>query len=78
MKNVLILFLMPVCFAACSGGGSGTPATTKDSSTVIFPYTASLSSNFVPAKDSDVLVVLNSYKAWENGDNGADGALWAL
>ena len=77
MKNVLILFLLPVCFAACSGGGSTAPATAKDSSSVTMPYTASLSSNFVPASDSVVLVALNSYKAWETGDMAALKATFA-
>jgi ketosteroid isomerase-like protein len=76
MKKAFILFLIPICIQACSGGGS-TMTVTKDTTTTVMapkltmPYTASLSSNFVPCSDSDVLVVLNSYKAWENGDMSA-------
>ncbi|MEJ0083106.1 MAG: hypothetical protein WDM78_19660 [Puia sp.] len=32
------------------------------------PYTAVYSSNFVPGKPSDVLAVLNNYKAWQDND----------
>jgi ketosteroid isomerase-like protein len=75
MKRALILFLIPVCMQACSGGGGSSASATKDStvtaSKVTMPYTASLSSTFVPGRDSDVLVVLNSYKAWETADMAA-------
>lgn len=40
----------------------------KDSSSVSFPYTAEYSSKFSIGKDSNSLMVLNNYKAWEAGD----------
>jgi hypothetical protein len=43
----------------------------KDSSSVALPYTAGYSSKFSIGKDSNVLMVLNNYKAWEDGDMNA-------
>ena len=43
----------------------------KDSSSVSFPYTAEYSSKFSIGKDSNSLMVLNNYKAWESGDMNA-------
>lgn len=40
----------------------------KDSSSVTFPYTAEYSSKFSIGKDSNSLMVLSNYKAWEAGD----------
>jgi ketosteroid isomerase-like protein len=76
MKKVLILFLIPLCFAACTGNSTDTASATKDSVTVsrdsvTLPYTAAYSSNFVAGKQADVLTVLNNYKAWEQGDMAA-------
>jgi hypothetical protein len=72
MKKALVLFLIPLTFAACTGSNTSTPsAATQDSSSaaaVSLPYTASYSSNFVPGKQSDVATVLNSYKDWETND----------
>jgi len=72
MKKALFLFLLPLCFTACT---SSTPDTTvaanKDSLAtppVPLPYTAIYSSNFVPGKQIDVLTVLNNYKDWEIND----------
>ena len=76
MKKVLILFLIPLCFAACTGNSTDSTSATKDSVTVAkdsvtLPYTDAYSSNFVPGKQADVLTVLNNYKAWEQGDMAA-------
>ncbi len=72
MRKVLVLFLIPLGFAACSGGDSGTtPAATTDSASapaVSLPYQAAYSSDFVPGKETDVATVLNSYKYWETND----------
>jgi hypothetical protein len=71
MKKVIFLLLAPVGFIACSGGGSGSSKTTAADSTtatVTLPYTAVYSSDFVPGKQSDVVTVLNNYKAWETND----------
>jgi ketosteroid isomerase-like protein len=76
MKKVLILFLIPLCFAACTGNSTDSASATKDSVTVAkdsvtLPYTAIYSSNFVQGKPADVLTVLNNYKAWEDNDMAA-------
>jgi ketosteroid isomerase-like protein len=76
MKKVLILFFIPLCFVACTGNSTGSAPATKDSVTVakdsvMLPYTAAYSSNFVPGKQADVLTVLNNYKAWEDNDMAA-------
>jgi hypothetical protein len=81
MKKLFAVFLMPLCFAACSGSGSSSSTTASaDSSsamaatpaaTVTLPYTAMYSSNFVAGKQADVATVLNSYKDWETGDMNA-------
>src|SRR5450631_3522824 len=73
MKKTFILFLLPLCFAACTGSTSDTKATAGNDSLTAsppapLPYVAAYSSNFVPGKQSDVLTVLNSYKAWETND----------
>jgi ketosteroid isomerase-like protein len=72
MKNVFFLFLLFVCFTACTGSNTETPAApAKDSVTaapVTLPYVAAYSSNFVPGKPADLATVLDNYKAWETGD----------
>jgi hypothetical protein len=72
MRKVLAFFLIPLCFAACTGNSpEATASTTKDSVTAArdsLPYKAEYSSNFTPGKSSDVATVLNNYKAWENND----------
>jgi ketosteroid isomerase-like protein len=72
MKKSLIIFLIPMCFAACSGGSTSSSTTSsKDSVTttsVSLPFTAQYSSDFVPGKPADVATVLNNYKAWQDND----------
>ena len=73
MKKTFILFLLPLCFAACTGSTSDTKATAGNDSLTAsppapLPYTAAYSSNFVPGKQADVLTVLNNYKTWETND----------
>ena len=72
MRKFLLPFLLPLCFAACTGSTTSTPAPAGNDSaaaaTVTLPYTAAYSSNFVPGKQTDVATVLESYKAWETGD----------
>jgi len=73
MRRILVIFLIPLCFAACSGGSTESTAATpaKDSVTapaVTLAYTAEYSSSFVPGKPTDVATVLDSYKAWETND----------
>lgn len=72
MRKVLILFLIPCCFVACTGTGTdNAAAASKDTtavSAVTLPYTASYSSTFVAGSRSDVATVLKSYKTWEDND----------
>jgi len=81
MRKVLVPFLIILCFAACTSSTPSTPAAAGNDSaaaaTVTLPYVAVYSSNFVPGKQSDVLTVLNSYKAWETGDMKALKATFA-
>jgi hypothetical protein len=73
MKKALILFLIPLSFAACTGNSTNTPAPSPSNDSAVaaavtLPYTATYSSSFVPGKASDVATVLESYKAWETND----------
>ena len=96
MKKYILLFITTCgCMVACNPKdetktAAAEPAATA--STIALPYTASYSTDFNNnVSDSDLLTVLNSYKAWENGDmkalratlddssyvNGADGFKFA-
>src|ERR1700759_2196020 len=73
MKKLSAIFLIPIFMIACTGSSTDSTATAaKDSVTsapgVPLPYTAVYSSTFVPGKPSDVLAVLNNYKAWQDND----------
>ena len=74
MRKFLYALFLPLCFMACkdnSPNTSAAPAAGNDSAaaaTITMPYTADYSSKFVPGKQTDVLTVLNSYKAWETND----------
>ena len=72
MKRLIVIFLVPLFFAACTSSSSDTTASAnKDSVTataVSLPFTAQYSSNFVPGKPSDVAAVLSNYKAWQDND----------
>jgi hypothetical protein len=69
MKKAWVLFLLPLCYAACTNSSAPAPADTI--AAVAMPYTATYSSSFVPGKQADVLTVLNRYKDWETGDMAA-------
>jgi hypothetical protein len=76
MKKLSAIFLIPIFLIACKGSSSDSTATAaKDSVTtapsVPLPYTAVYSSNFVQGKPTDVLAVLNNYKAWQDNDMAA-------
>src|SRR5580765_4720090 len=72
MRKFLSFFMIPLCFAACTGASTETTtAANKDSVTapaVTLAYTADYSSNFTPGKQTDVAIVLDNLKAWENND----------
>lgn len=66
--------------APSSSSGTDTSKATTAAVTepaITMPYTAGYSSNFSPGKQEDALTVLNSYKAWENGDMAALAATFA-
>ena len=74
MKNLIFIIVVSAVYSSCTGSttasnesSAGTPA----SSDISYPYTASFSSKISRGKDSNALLVLNSYKAWENGDMAA-------
>jgi ketosteroid isomerase-like protein len=68
MKNIIFLLAINVLVLACNPPAKEeTPEAAA--SPVVMPYTATYSSQFNnDASDQDVLLVLNSYKAWENAD----------
>jgi hypothetical protein len=73
MQKFLFLLLVPLSFLACKDSTPApAPATGNDSAVaaapITMPYVAEYSSNFVPGKQTDVLTVLNNYKAWETND----------
>ncbi len=71
MKKYILLFVV-TCFyvVACNPKSENkTTASATATSSVVLPYTASYSTDFNNnVSDSELLTVLNSYKAWENGD----------
>lgn len=78
MKKVIPFLAISVFYFACtsnSGNNAGT-STSSSASTIALPYTANYESKFSMGSDSNTLVVLNSYKAWENGDMMALRNTW--
>ena len=83
-KYIFICISFAIAIIGCNSKGENSTA----ESSIQLPYTASYSTNFTNnVPDSELLTVLNSYKAWETGDmkglratmgdsmyvNGADG-----
>jgi hypothetical protein len=67
-KIILPLIVSTIIFMACNEKAS-TPAA---NSTIKLPYEAAYTSNFTTnVSDSDLIVVLNSYKYWESNDMAA-------
>jgi len=68
MKKLTFLFALAFWAISCSGPAKE-ENTTAGQAAVALPYTASYASQFTDdVSDQDLLTVLNSYKAWENGD----------
>lgn len=69
MKKYILSFLvLSCCIVACKSKDED-KTTAATSSSIKLPYEASYSSDFNNnVSDSDLLMVLNSYKYWENGD----------
>jgi len=83
-KYIFICMLFAFAIIGCNSKEGNSTA----ESSIQLPYTATYSTNFtINVPDSELLTVLNSYKAWETGDmkglratmgdsmnvNGADG-----
>lgn len=71
-KYIVAILVLSCCMVACTSKDDSKdeskPAMATASS-VTLPYTAGYSTDFNNnVSDSDLLVVLNSYKYWENGD----------
>jgi ketosteroid isomerase-like protein len=74
MRNLIFIIVVSSVYTACTGtttaskeSGESTPGTSATSE-ISFPYTADFSSKISRGNDSNALLVLNSYKAWETGD----------
>src|SRR5215813_2070131 len=76
MKNLIFIIVVSVVYSACTGTttpSNDSAATNESKSSLTFPYTPNYSSKISIGKDSNALLVLNSYKAWEAGDITALG-----
>ena len=72
MKKYILGFLvLSYCIVACNSKGEN-KTNTATTSNIKMPYEAMYGTEFNNnVSDSDLLVVLNSYKYWENGDINA-------
>lgn len=68
MKKLIFILVVSIIYAACTGTTTVTDEITPTKAAVSFPFAPAYSSNFSIGNDSDALVVLNSYNAWESGD----------
>lgn len=71
MKQIILSFFSVMFFlSSCDSKKEETKATeTSGASSVSLPYKADYTTEFTNnVSDSDLLLVLNSYKYWENGD----------
>ncbi len=72
MKKLISVFLIPVVIAACNSNTGNAPAIAKSAGPALtMPFTPTYSTDFVLGSDSNSLAVLNSYKAWEDGNMDA-------
>lgn len=66
---VFMVFVMAIIFAACNNSGTKTTATGTNAGNMTFPYVTMYPTDYNnDVSDSDLLLVLNSYKDWETGD----------
>ena len=68
MKRIILgFFTLAAIFIACNDKNE--TKTNSTASTIKLPYEASYGTEFTnDVSDSDLLLVLNTYKYWENGD----------
>lgn len=74
MKKLIFTgFVLSCCVMACNNKSeSKMESSGGDSSSIALPYEASYATHFTnDVPDTSLLLVLNSYKAWENGDINA-------
>lgn len=81
MKNVIFIIVVSAVYTACTGTTTASKEANESNasaaSAISFPYTPNYSSKISIGKDSNALLVLNSYKAWETGDMTALGNMFA-
>lgn len=71
-KYILSILVLAGCVVACENKEETKTSDTDSKSSVTLPYQASYTTDFTNnVSDSDLLVVLNSYKHWETGDMSA-------
>ncbi|MEP6927695.1 MAG: hypothetical protein ABI834_08665 [Ginsengibacter sp.] len=69
MKKYILSFLVLSCCIAACDSKEENKSNTATAGTIKLPYEAGYATNFNNnVSDSDLLLVLNSYKYWENGD----------
>jgi hypothetical protein len=70
MKKYILVFLLPSAIIfSCENKEGNTKMTKTETSSIELPYKAMYTTEFNDnVSDSDLLLVLNSYKYWENGD----------
>ncbi|CAN5182141.1 hypothetical protein BH11BAC6_BH11BAC6_10290 [soil metagenome] len=74
MKKLIFILIVSAIYAACTDKPASEAATASASS-VSLPYTATYTKLSI-GKDSNILAVLNNYKAWETGDMDAFKNTW--
>lgn len=69
-KIILPFFTVLALLTACNNKeASTTVSSASDTSSITYPYQAGYTTEFTNnVSDADLLLVLNSYKYWENGD----------
>jgi hypothetical protein len=68
-KYILAFLLLPAMIFSCKSKEGNSKMATTETSSIQFPYKAIYTTEFNNnVSDSDLLLVLNSYKYWENGD----------
>jgi hypothetical protein len=72
MKKIIPALIFVALTNACNSNSGNGPAEVKSAgSSITMPFTANYSNDYVLGSDSNSLAVLNSYKAWEDGNMDA-------
>ncbi len=68
-KYILVFLLLPAIIFSCKSKEGNTTMAATGTSSIQLPFKASYTTEFNNnVSDSDLLLVLDSYKYWENGD----------